>query len=72
MLSELNPGRGYTSNEIAFKDKWMHPYMGKIYSTVDTELMSMGLEFLYRDPVGLARQDPEFFDLLVRLIKGQI
>lgn len=55
-LSELIPGIAYRDNEIAIPDKFIHPYVGKVYSPdlVDsrqpgqpvsaTEVLSMGLE----------------------------
>jgi hypothetical protein len=71
-------GSGYNRSEVAIFDKWMNPYTGKLYRRggigkwgVDaTEILSMGLETLYRDPVGLAMKDPEFFDFLIGFLRG--
>lgn len=35
-----------------------------------TEVVSMGLELLYADPVGFARKDPGMFDFIVDLLRG--
>jgi len=45
-------------------------YTGKHYS-VATEILSMGLEALYRDPVLFAQSDPEFFKFVVAMVTGR-
>lgn len=35
-----------------------------------TEVLSMGVELLYADPVGFARKDPGMFDFIVDLLRG--
>lgn len=35
-----------------------------------TEVISMGVEQLYRDPIKLADQNPEYFDFLVNVLRG--
>lgn len=77
---------GYASSEITKEDKWTDSYMGKVYLerfkaptmkskvTADqihaTELLSMGLEQLYADPLALAKSDPELFRLVVDILSG--
>lgn len=71
--------------EYAKKDQWISPYMGKVYfqkgknlttrpvpgaKFAATELLSMGLEYMWKDPVQLALRDPEYFDLLWGIIHG--
>lgn len=64
--------------KMAFvRDHFAHWYMGRLYPRPrggedegGLELFSMGLELLYSDPVGLARNDPEFFDLMLDLLQG--
>lgn len=47
-------------------------YVGKIYNEKGaSEVISMGLEKLYTDPIGFAKADPEFFVFLVGAIKGK-
>ena len=48
----------------------MPEYATKIYSHGSTELLSVGLEELYKDPVGFSRDYPEFFNFIISTIKG--
>lgn len=63
-------GRNYGPKEVTRVDRFADPYMGRDYGTGNTELLSMGLEFLFTDPVELALRDPELFDLVVAILKG--
>ena len=50
-------------------------YVGRHYNSspnAPTEIFSMGLEKLYRDPVGFAKKDPEFFNFMVGAVHGHI
>ncbi len=47
-------------------------YAGKRYSTGDTEVVSMGVEKLYEDPVDFAERDPEYFKFIVGVLDGTI
>lgn len=49
-LSELTGSRGYRKDEVAYKDHFITPYIGKYYSNGSTEVFSMGLEYL-SDPI---------------------
>ena len=66
-------GIKYRDNEVAKKDKWINPYIGKWYAVgtrqTDTEILSMGLELMWEDAAKLAQQDPEFFDFIYDLIR---
>jgi SPP1 gp7 family putative phage head morphogenesis protein len=46
-------------------------YAGKVYSSGSTELVSMGLEMLYTDPALFAKVDPEWCELILRVIRGE-
>jgi hypothetical protein len=46
-------------------------YVGKSYPD-RSEVLSMGLEALYVDPVGFAQKDPEYFKLIIGLLKGTL
>ena len=70
-MNRLYPGRGYDPREATHRDKWTDPYQGIIYDGA-TELMSMGVEFLFKDPVKFARSDPDTFDLIVNLLRGHV
>lgn len=71
-LSDLYPDAGYGPNEWAFEDKFRNAYMGRWYAKGEaTEIISMGLQWMYEDAVGFARQDPEYFDFITKLIRGK-
>lgn len=73
-LRKLQPRHGYRTGEVARKDKWTNPYTGKIYKSFGvfeaTEILSMGLEALFRDPLEFARQDPEFLEFVLAFLSG--
>lgn len=68
-------GRGYSRREVARKDKFMSAYMGKEYKLGDdryaTEIVSMGLEYMWHAPGMFAREDPDYFDFIYGLMRGQ-
>lgn len=46
------------------------PYMGKDSAdNGSTEILSMGLELMYRNPVALAKQDPDMFDFIYSVVR---
>lgn len=47
-------------------------YIGFDYGRGDTEILSMGVQKLYNDPVTLARKDPEYFKFVVGLLDGSL
>jgi hypothetical protein len=61
--------KSYRDTEITKVDKWMRPYMGKVYPDESTEILSMGLELMYRNPVALAKQDPDMFDFIYSVVR---
>jgi hypothetical protein len=66
-------GGWYRDDEVTRPDKWADRYMGKAYPDSETtELLSMGLEWLYEKPRYFAMRDPEMFDFIVRLVQGEI
>lgn len=69
-LSDVTGVKGYRFDEVTKMDKFIHPYMGKKYSGVNTELLSMGFEMMVANPKKLAREDPEMFDLIYALMKS--
>ena len=68
-------GAGYEAHEEARDGGFIDPYVGKEYvvgnKRVSTEIVSVGLEYLYRDPVALAERDPDFFDFLIATLHKQ-
>lgn len=71
-MKKLFPKAGYDAMELTRVDKWIHPYMGRVYADGATELVSMGLQLMYEDPILLMTKDPELFDILyVALRRGR-
>ena len=73
-LKDLFPKSNYEEQETTLVDHFLHPYMGKAYrigggQIYATELVSMGLEWMYADPSGLAAADPELFDLIYEIAR---
>ena len=73
-LRDIMKGYDYGEDEIAKKDKFFDPYCGKIYETAgekrSTEIVSMGMERMYVDPIDFARTDPDYFDFIYDLLRG--
>jgi flagellar basal body-associated protein FliL len=47
----------------------MDEYVGKIYKDGATEVISMGIQYMVRNPALLAEKDPELFDLIWRIMR---
>ena len=69
-------GDGYDDDEVGFDDDFgkafgsQARYVGKIYPGGETEVLSMGIEKLMKDPVNFAKMDPEHFKLTVGILNG--
>lgn len=79
-LSEKFPSR-YEDWEIGnkdgfgdlFNDEGSAYYTGKRYEgRSSTEIISMGVQTLYQDPVGFARKDPEYFDFMIGILSNEL
>jgi hypothetical protein len=46
-------------------------YVGKTYPGGETEVLSMGLQLMYEDPVHFEETDPEYFGLVLGILKGE-
>lgn len=68
-LSKINSA--YSLDEKCKKDHFLDAYVGKIYSNRVTEVLSMGLQFLVQNPTGFAKKDPEHFDFVVKILRGE-
>ena len=62
-------GAKFGDDEVALWDKFIDPYVGKSYQSGATEVVSMGLEYLYKDPIAFMKKDPDMFDFLVDLLR---
>lgn len=70
-LSVITGDSSYKDHEVARKDKFISPYMGKDYGASASEIVSMGLEYMHSDPLRLAREDPDYFDFMYDLLRGK-
>jgi hypothetical protein len=68
-LRELT-GLNYDEREISRPDKFPDPYVGKIYDR-DTEVISMGIEYMWANPRKFAQQDPEYFMFMYDTLRGK-
>lgn len=72
---DCNKNKDYRDDEMGMKDQFdrivsesQAYYIGKSYSNA-TELISMGLELMYKDPVGFAQKDPEYFHFVLSILR---
>lgn len=81
-MKDQFPGSNYMDYEIgnkdefdrAFDDNSAH-YIGKNYGTgghkpTSTEVITMGIEKMYDDPVYFAEKDPEYFNFIIGALRG--
>jgi hypothetical protein len=65
-------GASYRRDEKAYKDKWEElggrVYTGKIYPDA-TEVLTMGIERLHRNPGEFYQSDPEFFEFVIKTLQ---
>lgn len=71
------PSHAYARGEVGnpddmgklFDSESEAAYVGKTYPNGMTEIVSMGIQQLYADPVRFARVDPEYFALIVGILQ---
>jgi len=68
-LSAIRPGQGYNAAEMAKPDKFFDPYCGTIYEHEATELVSMGMERMYKDAARFALEDPDYFKFVLQVAR---
>jgi hypothetical protein len=69
-LSQVTGNPSYNDSEVTKVDKWLNSYMGKFYGNQpSSEVLSMGLEMMYRNPIYLAKNDPEMFDFIYSVVR---
>jgi len=78
-MTEIDPHAGYDPSEVGnpddleetfLGDKSRAAYAGKEYSDGMTEIVSMGMELLYHNPVRFAEANPEYFALILSVLQG--
>lgn len=62
------------SGERGYVDQFFDYYVGRDYGTryEGTEVFSMGLQYLFEDPVLSAVADPDHMALILALVKGAV
>lgn len=72
-LSELTGDTRYDANELAWEDEWVKRggdvYAGKTYWGKHTEILTMGVERLHRNPVEFWENDREYFTFVVQTLQ---
>lgn len=74
-LSKITGWHGYGPHEIAIEDEWAtrggSAYSGRVYPAQlgATEVLTMGLERLYSDPVKFAHDDPDYFQFVLKVLR---
>lgn len=62
------------ANEMGKKDGFRDGYVGRVYPFEDVpgglEVVSMGLEYMYADPVNFYKEDKDHFTFIYALMKG--
>jgi len=78
-LADKFPAVGYAPSEYGRKDKFDRAfderaahYVGKDYGPRSTEIVSMGVEKLYNDPVAFAEKDPEYCKFILGILDGSL
>lgn len=71
-LKDLFPRSGYKANERTRADGFFSPYVGKVYPHGSTEVLSMGLEAMWEDPLKFWRDDPDHFRLIFDFLRGAL
>lgn len=75
-LRDIVGDPSFRADEMAWKDDFLSPYMGKNYihnnERYATELVSMGIQHLYDDPFSLAYGDPAMFDWILDMLRGHL
>lgn len=69
-MRDIHTWAGYDVDEITQVDNFMHPYMGKLYAgNGNTEVLSMGIEYLITDPLTFMEKDPDMFKFILSLFR---
>lgn len=71
-LRDEFPNANYNDRETAVKDKWIHPYVGKNYGGAASEVVSMGMQMMFTNPLRLVREDPELFEFTLGVMWGSL
>ena len=62
----------FRSNEIAKPDRFFDAYCGKIYNVPATEIMSMGLQEIFKNPLEFSKKDKEYMAFVISNLRGEV
>lgn len=67
-------GKEYSMGEIpttsSYLDASKRKYMGRVHPSGYTEVVSLGIEAMYDDPIKFAEEDPEYFKFIYGVLRG--
>jgi hypothetical protein len=66
-LRSVTGNKRYRANEKTKKDKFIDPYIGKVYNDNTYEIVSMGFQYAVHDPMKLL-QDKEYANFILGLL----
>ena len=73
-LRDLTGNTSYGADEIAFEDEWVKRggsvYTGKLYPDEATEVLTMGVQRIFENPIQFAKDDPEFFEFVLSTLQN--
>ena len=68
-LRDLLNNDFYRDDEIAYRDEFSNPYIGKVYEySGGSEVISMGLQYIEEDSIGFLLSDPDHFDFMMDVL----
>lgn len=75
-LTEKQDKEYFKENDVGKEGGFITAYTGKVYKNDDdsirsTEVISVGLEQMMKNPVYFYEEDPDHFEFMVRLLRGE-
>lgn len=67
-MNKVYNATNFNANEFTKPDKLITPYAGKVMKN-GSEMLSVGLEFMYKHPAALAKKDPGLFDFVYKVVR---
>jgi hypothetical protein len=73
-LRSLTGNKGYSAREVAYKDSFISPYIGKVYQNQVTEVYSMGVQYLSNPELAASfiAKDPEMASLIAGYLQAEL
>lgn len=68
---QLPKSHGYDPGEIAYKDKFIDPYIGKVYNHRATEVISMGMQYMVTNATQFVKDDADHFKYVYNTLRGK-